>query len=245
MSLVLAILALLLGGVMKGATGAGAPVIAAPALTMLFNVQTAVAILVVPNLLGNIWQAWSFRKDALPLRFLVLFAGGGFIGAVLGTWLLVVLAPETLSLLVAFAVIIYIVLRLGKPGWVLPQARAHSFSAPVGMLGGLLQGATGISAPASITFLNAMRLPRPAFIGTIAIFFVAISSAQLPALWTVGLISSQTLGFGLLALVLILLAMPLGNWLGKRLPSRVFDLVLLTLLGLIALKILIEVLILG
>lgn len=136
MSIALAILALLLGGVMKGATGAGAPVIATPALTMLFDVQTAVAILVVPNLLSNIWQAWSFRSHALPPRFLIMFAGGGIFGAVLGTWLLVVLAPETLALMVAFAVIAYIALRLAKPGWVLPANKAEGLSAPVGLLGG-------------------------------------------------------------------------------------------------------------
>lgn len=245
MSIVLAILALLLGGVMKGATGAGAPVIATPALTMLFDVQTAVAILVVPNLLSNIWQAWSFRSHALPPRFLILFAGGGIFGAVLGTWLLVVLAPETLALMVAFAVIAYIALRLAKPGWILPTSRAEGLSAPVGLLGGILQGATGISAPVSITFLNAMRLHRTAFIGTIAILFVAMSAAQLPALWTVGLISPRTLGLGLIALLLISLAMPLGNWLGKRCPPKLFDIILLTLLALIALKILIEVLVLA
>lgn len=240
MSVALAVLALLLGGVMKGATGAGAPMIAAPALTMLFNVQTAVAILVVPNLLSNIWQAWSFRRSALPRRFLIFFAGGGLVGAVLGTWLLVILAQETLALMVAVAVIAYIALRLGKPDWVLASSRAEGLSAPVGLVGGLLQGATGVSAPASITFLNAMRLPRAAFIGTIAIFFVAISTAQLPALWTVGLISMQTVVLGLIALALILLGMPLGNWLGKRCPPKVFDAVLLTLLGVIAAKILIE-----
>lgn len=241
MELTLALLALFLGGVMKGATGAGAPVIAAPALTMLFNVQTAVAVLVVPNLLSNIWQAWQFRSHALDRRFLILFGGGGFLGAILGTWLLVVLRQEALAIMVACAVIAYIALRLSRPDWMLGRDLAARTSGPVGLLGGILQGATGISAPASLTFLNAMRLPRQTFIGTIAIFFVAMSVAQLPALWMVGLIDMRSLALGLGALGMIGMGMPVGNWLARRWSPKAFDRVMLGLLALLALRLIIEV----
>jgi uncharacterized protein len=239
-SVILAILAILLGGVMKGAIGAGVPVIAAPALTMLFNVQTAVAILVVPNLLSNIWQAWQFRQQAMPKRFLFLFAGGGMLGVAVGTWVLAVLPQETLSLLVALSVIAYIALRLAKPGWALARDTANRLCGAAGLAGGFLQGATGISAPASITFLNAMKLPRETFIGTISIFFVAMTAMQIPALWSVGLLSAEKLAMGFGALGLVFLSMPLGNWLGKRASPKVFDFIMLGTLGAIALKIILE-----
>lgn len=240
MSILLAILAILLGGVMKGAIGAGVPVIAAPALTMLFNVQTAVAILVVPNLLSNVWQAWHFRNEAMPRRFLILFAGGGMLGVAVGTFLLAVLPQETLSLMVACAVLAYITLRLARPGWTLARDTANRLCGAAGIAGGFLQGATGISAPASITFLNAMKLPREAFIGTISIFFVSMTAMQIPALWSVGLLSLEMLAYGFGALGLVFLSMPLGNWLGKRASPKVFDMVMLVTLGAIALKILFE-----
>ncbi|WP_296479427.1 sulfite exporter TauE/SafE family protein [Roseinatronobacter sp.] len=240
MSILLAVLAILLGGVMKGAIGAGVPVIAAPALTMLFNVQTAVAILVVPNLLSNVWQAWHFRKEAMPRRFLVLFAGGGMLGVAVGTFLLSILPQETLSLMVACAVIAYITLRVARPGWTLARDTANRLCGAAGIAGGFLQGATGISAPASITFLNAMKLPREAFIGTISIFFVSMTAMQIPALWSVGLLSLEMLAYGFGALGLVFLSMPLGNWLGKRASPKVFDMVMLVTLGVIAVKILFE-----
>jgi len=243
LSIVLAILAVALGGIMKGAIGAGVPIIAAPALTMVFGVQTAVAILVVPNLLSNVWQAWAYRDKALSRRFLVLFAGGGMVGVVLGTYLLASLPQETLSLLVAFSVLGYIALRLAKPGWVLGRATADRFSGVAGTLGGLLQGATGISAPASITYLNAMRLPREAFIGTVSIFFVAMTAAQIPALWSVGILTGERLAMGFVALGVVFVFMPLGTWLGRRTSPKVFDITMLVVLGVIAAKILIETLI--
>ncbi len=242
-SILLAILAIALGGVMKGAIGAGMPIIAAPALTMLFNVQTAVAVLVVPNLLSNVWQAWHFRAQAMPMRFLVLFAGGGMLGVIVGTYLLSILPQAILQLLVAIAVLAYIALRLARPNWALHSPLAQRLSGPAGVMGGFLQGATGISAPASITFLNAMKLPRETFIATISIFFVAMSATQLVSLWQVGLMSLDTLTWGFAALALVFLSMPLGNWLGRRASQRVFDRIMLIILAAIAGKILFEALI--
>lgn len=240
MSIALAILAILFGGVMKGAIGAGMPIIAAPALTMLFNVQTAVAVLVIPNLLSNVWQAWKFRKQALPGRFLILFAGGGMLGVAIGTVMLAVLPQDTLSLLVAFAVLAYIALRLARPDWTLGREIANRLSGAAGIAGGFLQGATGISAPASITFLNAMKLPREAFIGTISIFFVFMTAVQIPTLWGMGLLSFEMLAYGFGALGLVFLAMPLGNWIGKRASPKVFDTIMLVTLAAITAKILLE-----
>ena len=60
--ILVAFLSLGLGGILKGATGAGAPLVAVPALALLFDVPTAIAIFSLPNLLSNAWQGWSFRE---------------------------------------------------------------------------------------------------------------------------------------------------------------------------------------
>src|SRR3546814_9616634 len=55
---------------------------------------------------------------------------------------------------------LYIGFRLAHPDWVLELGVATRLAAPAGFVGGVLQGAAGISAPISITFLNAMRIDR-------------------------------------------------------------------------------------
>lgn len=238
--IVWAILAVAFGGILKGATGAGVPIVAAPAITMLYDVQTAVAVLVITNLFSNIWQAWAHRRDALPPRFLAWFAGAGMVGVVAGTLLLVWLPAEALALLVALAVLGYLALRLLRAGFTLAREVADRIAGPVGFLGGLLQGSTGLSAPAVLTFLNAMRLPRTAFIGTISVFFVTMSAMQVPTLIAVGVLTPEriALGFGVLAIATV--TMPLGAWLGRHLSPRLFDALMLALLAAIAVKILIE-----
>ena len=58
-----------LGGTLKGATGAGAPIITIPVIAAFYDVRIAVIIMVIPNLLTNISQIYQFRKTILPLFF--------------------------------------------------------------------------------------------------------------------------------------------------------------------------------
>lgn len=232
----LAILGFLIGGVLKGATGAGAPLVAVPMLAIVFDVPTAVTIFTVPNMISNIWQAWAYRADRLPWKFTAGFAIAGLVGAGLGTVMLANLQPDALLLMVAIVVFIYIGFRLLKPDWVLSYARALPLAAPVGFLGGILQGSVGISAPISVTFLNALKLDRTVFISTIAVFFTAMSLSQLPLQIQYGLMTVHIFALGIGALGLIVAAMPLGAYLARRISRSVFDKCILGLLLIIAIR---------
>ena len=166
--LVLAALGLALGGVLKGAIGAGAPIVAVPVLALIYSVPVAVVIFTIPNLLSNSWQLWAYRSDLLSSRFVWSYAGGGALGTVLGTVVLATVPGETLLAGLGCIVFVYIALRLMAPDWVLSRKLADRVVLPVGIAAGVMQGAGGISAPISITFLNAMRLDRGAFIATIS-----------------------------------------------------------------------------
>ena len=113
-----------LAGTLKGATGAGAPIITIPVIAAFYDVRIAVVIMVLPNLLTNISQIYHFRKTILPLFFTISFALGGGIGAFVGTILLINLPIKILTLSVAFIVIIYIALKLIVPKWKLTYQRA-------------------------------------------------------------------------------------------------------------------------
>lgn len=235
-TLAIAFLCLAAGGVLKGATGAGAPVLAVPALAMMFDVRFAVVAMVVPNLLTNILQAWRFRGEKLSRRFIWSFAIAGGLGMIVGTVMLSVFPAKYLSLMVALGVVIYIVLRLSRPDWMIGPALAERLSLPVGLAGGLLQGASGISAPVSLTFLNAMRLERPVFISTVSVFFVAVTSVQLPALAYAGIMTWQGLAISFAAMLPILAFMPVGSALARRFSRHAFDRAILVLLAALAVK---------
>lgn len=228
--------ALSLGGLLKGATGMGTPVVAVPVMAAFVDVKLAVVVMVIPNLATNLWQFLQHGRHRLGEGFAITFALGGALGAALGTLLLVSLPVQALSLMMAGAVVLYITLRLARPDFRLPFATARKAAFPASMAAGILQGAAGISAPIAVSFLNAMRLERVVFIATISLFFASMSLVQIPALVWYGLMTPQVLILSAAALVPIFAAMPMGAWLARHMSAQRFDQVTLLLLSLLALR---------
>lgn len=233
-----AVLAMAAGGFLKGAIGAGSPVIAVPVLALAYDVPFAVAIFTLPNLFSNLWQGWAYRAERISTRFTVVFAGTGAVGAFFGSLLLAWLSGELLLAVVAMVVFVYIAVRLARPHWVLSRARADGLAGPAGLLGGVMQGAGGISAPVSVTFLNAMKLERGQFIATISIFFAAMSAVQIPTLWSLGILTPERAGLSALAAIPLFGAMPVGAWAARHVSKERFDRIILVLLAVIALRLL-------
>lgn len=232
--------ALVLGGILKGALGMGSPVIAVPVMASFFDVRLAVVIMVLPNLITNLSQLWKYRAHHLSDGFGVRYALAGAFGALIGTFLLAALSAAVLSNMVALAVIAYIVLRLLRPDFHLGKTWAHRLVGPIGIMAGALQGAAGISAPISVSFLNAMRLPRQVFIPTISLFFAAMTLAQIPMQIWLGLMTPQLALIGIGAVVPLLVFMPVGVWMARAISAQTFDRIVLVFLALLALKLIID-----
>jgi len=231
------LVAFALGGILKGATGAGAPIVTIPVIAAFYDVRIAVIIMVIPNLLTNIGQLYQFRKTILPSFFTVSFALGGGIGAFIGTILLANLSIKILTLSVAFIVIIYILLKLIVPSWKLIYEKATKLVFIMGTAGGVLQGTAGLSAPISITFLNAMKLERNQFIPTISVYFGVMSIFQMPTLYYYDFLNFEIIAASLISTVVLLSFMPLGSWIAKSVSKENFDKITLILLAFIALRI--------
>ncbi|MEM0907302.1 MAG: sulfite exporter TauE/SafE family protein [Pseudomonadota bacterium] len=239
-ALALAALGLAIGGVLKGATGAGAPIVAVPVLAMLYGVPVAVAVFTIPSLLANIWQLWRYKIGPSWRGFVFAFAGAAALGAVLGSVLLVTLPPSVLLVSVSILVLIYIGFRLMRPSWVLGLGIARPLAAPIGFMSGVLQGSVGVSAPLSLTFLNAMKLERPVFVATASTLFAAMAFAQIPTLVGLGVMTLERTLLSLLACVPLFCAMPLGEYLARHFSREAFDRAILVLLALVALRLLMD-----
>ena len=230
-------IAFALGGILKGATGAGAPIVTIPVMAAFYDVRIAVIIMVIPNLLTNIGQLYQFRKTILPRFFTISFALGGGIGAFLGTILLVNLPIKILTLSVASIVIIYILLKLIVPSWKLNYIKAKKLVFLMGAGGGILQGSAGLSAPISITFLNSMKLERNQFIPTISVYFGVMSIFQMPTLYYYDFLNLENIIMSCISTIVLMAFMPFGSWIAKSVSKDSFDKITLILLGFIALRI--------
>jgi uncharacterized membrane protein YfcA len=234
--ILLAVLGIALGGFLKGATGAGAPVVGVPVLALVFGVPKAVAVFSVLNLVSNLWQGHAYRQHRGNPRFVWGFALAGAAGAAAGSVLLANLPTDVLMGGLALIVVFYIALRLSRPDWSLARERGEAMAPAVGLVGGIMQGAGGISAPVSVTYLNAMRLGRNEFIATITVFFTMMSVLQVPALIALGVLTWETAGFAAIAALPLFAAMPVGAWAARRLSKETFDRMILILLAVIAVR---------
>lgn len=225
-----------LGGILKGATGVGAPLIAVPLLAAYVDVRFAIVIFSIPNLVPNIWQVWAYRKTLLPAKFIAGFVLSGMLGGALGTWVLAHVHTDALVFGVVALVFLYIGLRLSRPHWVLPYDRAVVLAPLTGFTAGVLQTAAGLSAPVSITFLNAMRLRRETFMPTASAFFVGLGLVQVPLLVAYGMLDGPHAALSASALIPLVAGMPIGAWLGRRLSQAAFDKIILAVLTVLALR---------
>ncbi|MBE7733442.1 sulfite exporter TauE/SafE family protein [Devosia faecipullorum] len=231
-------LALAAGAVVKGATGMGLPLVALPVLASVFGLQHAVGILAITQALTNSMQMWQFRAARADTRlgFLPAFLVAGGVGVVLGTWLLRTLPERVLILSLGLLLLAYFLLKVARPHLRVDEALARRAGPVAGFGSGLLQGATGISAPVGVTFIHAMGLDRAAHVYAVSVMFLVLGLVQLPSLVLSGIMQGAWVFEALLAMIPVLVFMPLGQALAGRLDRRTFDLMILIFLGLMGLK---------
>ena len=236
-TVIIMIVAFALGGLVKGATGAGSPVIAIPVLTVFFDAKLAVAIMAVPNLFSNLVQIKQFRRSVENLTFSLKLSAFGTLGCLGGTLFFILTNTRVIELLVAIITVLYVVLSFKKNSKKLSQQFAKKMIPPIGLLGGFVQGTCGVSAPIALAFLNAIGMKRAEFIFTISCFFGAMAAIQIVSLSFFNFMTWQLFLLGLLSLAPILLGMSLGDRLTKKISSQSFEKLILVFLILLSLQI--------
>lgn len=233
LSIALVFLAIGAGSLVKGITGIGLPMVALPVLTHFLGLPHAIGILILPILVTNLIQAVQMRAALPEIRFLWPLLATAGPGLALGTWLLVVLSPEMLMLGLAALLYVYIGLRLLSPRATIGR-RTGARAAPwVGLVTGFVQGSTGLCAATFVPFLHAIGLDRRALVLMTSLMFVLMAVIQLGAFVVADLFRPVYLLEGLVALIPVAIFMPLGNRLGRRASSALFDRVVLAMLALI------------
>jgi len=229
-------LAFFFGGLLKGATGVGSPFVAVPVMAMLFDAQFAVACFVMPNIVTNIVQFFQTRKQTSSWRLLWKFGLAGALGAGAGSYVLVSASQQWLMLTISVLMLAFVGWRIAKPQLYLSLSAGIAGAVPAGFIAGMLQGAAGISAPVSISYLSLLKLERGAFIATISFFFLSMGLVQLPALIQLGVITHELFYFSCFAILPLLCGMPAGAFLARFASAEQFNRMLLVILTALAIR---------
>ncbi len=213
--------AVVIVGVAKSGFGGGVGVIATPLFIFAFgDPQLAVGALLPLLIIADIfsvchhWRKW----DAANLRRLL---GGSLIGIAAGAGLIWWLGElsESGESWMKFAIgvicVLYVVGDFIKarfaPNWHLRSTMTTGSA--FGSAAGLTSTLAHAAGPVITIFLIGQRITKQAFIGTAVIYFFIINLVKLVPYFSLGLIDTSTLAYGLWLVPLV----PVGTFAGSRL----------------------------
>jgi uncharacterized membrane protein YfcA len=236
--LVVVFVALAAGGLTKGLTGLGLPMVSIPIMAGFLGVERAVLILIVPIVVLNLWLAWVNRDCVVDVPELPRLLIPGLPGAALGASVLYLASDRVLATILAVWIVGYLLLRLLHPNLTLSQGARRRAAPAVGFAAGAMQAATGISAPIVAAYVDALGLSPRSYVFAVAAIFTALTGAHLIVLVSVSAYSLQQLLESTLAVIPALIFMRPGVWLRSLIAPSVFTGVIRVLLALMALRLL-------
>jgi uncharacterized membrane protein YfcA len=198
------------------------------------DVKTAVAALVIPNL---VMDGLQLRRQgslgATPRRLAPLLVFS-MLGTIVGTKLLVVLSGRTATLILGAFVLGFVALDLARFSPRVPAGWERLLAPPVGLAAGVMGGITSAPGTALALYFVALGMDKREFVRSIAFTFLVVKAVQLASLGWYGLLG-WPLVLGSLGLTAAALAgFGLGVRVQDRLDQRAFNrgvLVFLATLG--------------
>ena len=148
-----------LAGLVKGAIGLGLPTIAMGLLGAWFPPATAAAILILPALLTNVWQMTAGPDLVAIVRrhfMMYLFA---VLGTLLSIGIITNANTRVATALLGITLVSYAIVGLSGWRFVIRGKSEFWLGQIVGLVSGILNGATGVFVIPSAPCLP--RLPRP------------------------------------------------------------------------------------
>ncbi len=223
----------LIAGAVKGVIGLGLPSVSLALLTVALDLPSAMALLLVPSFVTNVWQASGGGNGRVILRRLWPFLAMATATVWLGAMALTRVDLSLLSALLGALLIAYAAINLSGLRFTIP-ARHEVWAGPLlGTANGVLTGMTGSFVVPGVMFLQALGLTRDVLIQAMGMLFTASTLALALALQQNNFLTVEHGTLSLAALVPAIAGMIAGQRIRQRLSEflfrRVFFIALLLL----------------
>ncbi len=223
--LVFAFAVTVLAGFVKGATGFALPMIMVSGLASVLPPETAIASMIVPTVLSNVWQ--SLRGGGIGAvvdvaRAFKLYIATLLIFIVIAAQLVAAL-PQNVFLLVLGVPIVALALFLlkGHVMYVDPSKRGRA-DVLIGAASGFLGGLAGTWGPLTVTYLTAINTPMKQQIRITGVIFTAGAITLSLAHIQSGILNAKTLPLSLMMIIPVAIGQTLGNLVQDRLDQKKF-----------------------
>lgn len=211
-----------LAGFVKGVIGLGLPTVAIGLLATRMPPVNAIAIVILPAIVTNIWQTFvgSYLRDILKRLWPL------FVFTCLGVWsgaglLTGPYAPYG-TIVLGFLLVVYAVIALSRYQFHVARKNEKWLGGIAGFLSGLIAAATGVQVIPSMPFLQALGMERDELFQALGVFFTTATVAMAFNLNNAGFLTVAVALPGTIALVAAFLGMFLGQILRNRMQPETF-----------------------
>jgi uncharacterized membrane protein YfcA len=235
-TMIVAFVALALGGFSKGVLGVGLPMVTVPIFSTFAPIPDAVAMTYIPLLTANLYQTLSGGHFTVAIRRFWPMLVATMVAIPMGVFALVRLDAGTVSILMGCAVTAFALASLISPTMRVAPRWERSASIAAGALGGFTGGMTLIGGPPVIMLLVALHLKKEEFISIIGLIYMTQLIPAGFSLAGMGVLRIEHIVPGLAALIPVGAALLAGQWVRKKIDQEHFRKVLLVSMVIIGLN---------
>jgi uncharacterized protein len=220
--LILIIVAFLLAGIVKGALGLGLPTVAMGLLVVSMPPAQALAIVIVPAIVTNIWQTFvgPYLRDIIRRLWPLM------IGTVVGIWLNsgMLTGPYARygAVVLGVLLVIYAIIGLTKFSFHVARRNEKWVGGIVGVITGLVSATTGVQVLPSMPFMQAIGMEKDELVQALGVFFTVATVSLAFNLTSAGLLTAATALPGGVAMAAAFAGMFIGQAVRSRLEPEAF-----------------------
>jgi uncharacterized membrane protein YfcA len=214
--------AFLLAGFVKGVIGLGLPTVAMGLLAVTMPPSHALAIVIVPAIVTNIWQTFvgPYLRD-ITRRLWPLMLGTA-IGIWCGAGLMTGPYARYGTIVLGILLVIYAVIGLSKFSFHVAPANEKWVGGIVGLITGVVSAATGVQVIPSMPFMQAIGMEKDELVQALGVFFTVATVSLAFNLTSAGLLNASTTVPGAVAMAGAFTGMYIGQAVRSRLEPEAF-----------------------
>jgi len=212
----------MLAGFIKGTLGLGLPTVAMGLLAVTMPPGQAIAIVIVPAIITNIWQTFvgPYLRDIIR-RLWPLMAG-----TVIGIWLNAGMLTGPYArygtIVLGVLLVIYAIVGLSKFSFSVARSDEKWIGGIVGLITGVVSAATGVQVIPSMPFMQAIGMGMDELVQALGVFFTVATLALAFNLTSAGLLTTATALPGAVAMAAAFAGMFIGQAVRSRLQPETF-----------------------
>lgn len=209
----------LLAGLVKGVIGLGLPTVSLALLSATIGLPGAMALVLAPAFVTNVWQALSGGHARSVLARIWPFLGLATLTVWIGALALTRVDVELLVGLLGLLLVVYAATSLAGLRVAVPAAHEAWIGPAIGAINGVLTGMTGSFVVPGVMYLQAIGLPRDMLVQAMGLLFMLSTLALGVALGQNGLLGRE---LGIVSAAAILPALA-GMAIGRRVRGRLSE----------------------